>query len=135
MIGQHLEQTIQVESTLCKVKTNEKPHYAVNLGVHSKRSIIEWLLAALFFSQRGLKALENQMFKLAGEGVYNNFPSDGYCTLQKALQAEAVCWWAANKLKIFSVLKTYTFFFFLHNSYHDSGIFNWYNPQVRRCAI
>lgn len=39
------------------------------------------------------------MFKLAGEGVYNNFPSDKYCTLQKVLQAEAVCRTPADKLE------------------------------------
>lgn len=30
------------------------------------------------------------MFELAGGGVYNNFSSDKYCTLQKVLQAKAV---------------------------------------------
>lgn len=30
------------------------------------------------------------MFKLAGEGIYNNFPSDKYCSLQKVLQAESM---------------------------------------------
>lgn len=90
--------TIKVKSKLCRAKANENPHYSVNLGVHSKHSIIE-RLAALFFSQRGLKALENQMFKLAVEGVYNNFPSDMYCTLQKVLQAESVRRRPDNKLE------------------------------------
>lgn len=128
MIGQHLEQTVKVESKLCKAKANEKLHYSVNLGVHSIRSIIVRLLAALFFSQRELKALENQMFKLAGEGVYNNFPSDKYCTLQKVLQAEAVRRRPADKLEVFSEESFKDIYVF--NKISFSGIFHCYSPGV-----
>ncbi len=78
---------MKVESKLCKAQMKQL-HYVVNLRVHSKHSIIARLLAALFFSQRGLKALENQMFKLSREGVYNNFRSDKHCALEKVLQVE-----------------------------------------------
>lgn len=48
------------ESEQPKVKANEELHYRADRGVHSKHSIIVCVLAALFFSQRGLKALESQ---------------------------------------------------------------------------
>lgn len=92
---------LKIESKLWKTKANKKTHYLVSLGVHSRHCIIVWLLAALFFSQQGLKALENQMFKLAGEGVYNNVPSHKHCTLQKVLWEEAECRRPADKLGVF----------------------------------
>ena len=54
------------------------------------------------------------MFKLAGEGVHNNFSSDKYCTLQKVLQAKAVHRRPVNKLEIF----------FLKECFKDLLIFN-----------
>lgn len=75
------------------------------------------------------------MFKLAGEGVHNDFPSDKYCTLQKVLQARwvggAVRRRPADKLEVFSeeCFKDV----FLQDTF--SGIFHCYDPQVRRGAI
>lgn len=72
-------------------------HYSVNLGVHSKHSIITQLLAALLFSRQGLKALGNQMFKLAGEGVYSIFPQ----TNKKVLEMEPAHRRPVDKLEVF----------------------------------
>lgn len=41
------------------------------------------------------------MFKLAREGVHNNFPSDKQCALQKGLQVEAASKQSADKLEEF----------------------------------
>ncbi len=67
------------------------------------------------------------MFKLAREGVYNNFPSDKYCTLQKVLQAASVRMSPVDKLEVFS-----------QESFRDIHVFNkivflvyCYNPQVK----
>lgn len=124
----------EVETKLCKAKENEKLHYSVNLGVQSKHSIIVRLLAALFFSQRGLKALENQMFKLAGEGIYNNFPSEKYCTLHKVLHAEAMHCRPAGKLEVFSE-ECFKDIHVFNKTVFLSGILYCYNPLVRRGAI
>lgn len=84
-----------------RLRLRQKLHYSFKLGVHSKRSITVRLLAALFLSQRGLKALVKQMFKLAGEGIYNNFPPDKVCSLQKVLQSLCARM-LVNKLRLFS---------------------------------
>lgn len=76
----NFQSTSRTNNKSGEAKTNTPSHnYSVNLGVHSKLSVILRLFAALFFSQRGLKAVQSQMFELAGEGKYNSFLSKVGC--------------------------------------------------------